>query len=267
MSTTKKQLVEEQFHDNYAKSVDLKTITINENYSLAAQENRFAKSIFGNFKNKRILDLGCGFGETAIYWAKKGAIVDAVDISQESVNIGKKLAKKFKVAKSCKFQQMASENLQFPDDNFDYVFGNGVLHHVEIEKTSKEINRVLKPGGLAVFIEPLAYNPVINVYRQIAEEVRTPTEKPLTFNEINQMKKHFTLVKHREFQFFTLLIFIWFLLSKISPNKERYWRKILKVRGRQKTVLKLLISLDNLFLKFVPPLRYLCWNTVIELQK
>lgn len=268
MNKTKKQLVEEQFHDEYALTIDPKTINIYENFSLAAQENRYARSIFTKVKGKKILDLGCGFGETAIYWAKKGAEVESVDISEESIKLAQRLAKKFKVTKNCRFQPMATENLRFPANYFDFVFGNGVLHHIDIPKSIKEVNRVLKKEGKAVFVEPLAYNPAIDVYRQIADKVRTPTERPLTFAVINKMKKYFPNVKHTEFHFFTLLMFVWFfLIDRVNPNRERYWRKILKVKGFQKSTLRFLITLDSIVLKLIPPLRYLCWNTVIELKK
>lgn len=265
---TKKQLTEEKFHDHYAAGVKLEDVDVAENFSYSAQENLFALKSFGNLRGKRILDLGCGFGETAVYWAKKGAIVEGVDISSESINLAKKLAKKYNVTKTCNFAQMTAENLKFKSSYFDFAFGNGVLHHVTLEPSAKEIWRVLKKGGHAVFVEPLAYNPVISVYRKIADEVRTPTEKPLTFKEINSLKKIFKHVEHREFELLTLSMFIWFfIVNRVSPNADRYWRKILRVRGTQKKVLKFLIKMDKYILTLVPPLRYLCWDTVITFKK
>ena len=268
MQKTKKQVAEEQFHDKYALNTKLEEINVFENFSFAAQENRYALKLFGNLMGKTILDLGCGFGETAVFWAKKGALVEAVDISSASIEIAKKLAKKHKVSKNCRFQTMVSEDLKFKKEYFDFVFGNGVLHHIDLDKSAPQISRVLKRNGQAIFVEPLAYNPIINIYRDIAQDVRTPTESPLTFSKINKLKKHFKSVNHREFELLTLLIFLWFYLaSRVNPNKERYWRKFLKTRGRLRNALKVLISADNVILKLLPPLRYLCWNTVIMAKK
>lgn len=265
---TKRQVIEEKFHDEYAQQVNVNDISIRENFSIAAQENRKAKEIFGELKGKKILDLGCGFGETAVFWALNGAAVEAVDISSKSIDVAKKLAQKNRVSKVCHFQQMAAENLKFPNNYFDFVFGNGVLHHVDIQKSSQAIKRVLKKGGKAAFVEPLSYNPVIGVYRMIADKVRTPTERPLSFQDIEKISKYFQTVKHHEFQLSTLLIFIWFfIVSQVNPNKERYWRKILQVKGNLKNILKVLISLDKIILRTFPPLKYLCWNTVIEIKK
>lgn len=268
MNKSKKQIIEEKFHDKYAKSVDFNSIDINESFSLGAQENRRAMAIFGKIKGKKILDLGCGFGETSVYFAKKGADVIAVDISNECIRIGKKLAQKYKVKKNCKFMHMLAEDLKFKNNYFDYIFGNGVLHHVDLNKAAQEVERVLKPQGTAIFIEPIPYNPVINIYRKVADKVRTPTEKPVSFKSIKSLNKYFKEVSHEEFHLFTLLIFIYFfVLARISPNDTRYWKKITQLEGTPKRVLIVLIGIDKILLKYIVPLRYFCWNTVIKLKK
>lgn len=49
-----------------------------------------------------------------------------------------------------------ANHLPFGDESFDYVFGNSVLHHfAHFENTIRDAFRVLKPGGAAVFAEPI----------------------------------------------------------------------------------------------------------------
>jgi SAM-dependent methyltransferase len=43
----------------------------------------------------------------------------------------------------------------FPDRSFDIIHGVGIVHHIGIESTFCEVNRLLRPGGIAVFHEPM----------------------------------------------------------------------------------------------------------------
>ena len=163
---------------------------------------------------------------------------------------------------------MASENLKFPDSYFDFVFGDAILHHVNIPKTLKEVRRVLKPNGIVVFIDPLSYNPVINIYRKMAKHVRTEDEKPLTFEDIEGMKSIFRRVRHEEYHLTTLSLYVWFyLVERVDPNKERYWKRFRAIDGAMELPLKIFTSIDKVLLGLIYPLRYLCWNTLVILEK
>lgn len=265
---TKRQRIEEKYHDEIVGLYNFKDFNFESNFSIAYQEFHHAKKLLGDLKGKRILDLGCGFGETAVYWALQGAKVEAIDISSKMVDFAKRLAKKYRVDNHCSIRQMTAESLRYKNNSFDYIFGDGIIHHVDINKAAREIRRVLKKEGLAMFIEPLSYNPAINIYRKLATEVRTPTEKPLKLKDISMLEKHFSDSYHREYHFFTLLIYVWFFFFKrIDPNKKRYWKLFRQLNGLANIPLFLLISLDKVFLTIFPPLRLLCWNTLIILKK
>ena len=262
--------VEKEFHDNWAKSLSLDEINFKQAFeTITATENRFALSQMLPIKGKHILDIGCGMGDTSIYFGLKGAKVDAVDISPGMISVVKKLASKYKLSRTVKAEVMVAEKLEFPDSTFDFVFGNGLLHHTNHKLTLKEVYRVLKPGGKAFFIEPLAHNFLINVYRKKASDVRTSTEKPLIYKELSNMTtEKFNNRYHKEFHFFTLLIFIWFyIVQKSDPNKERYWKKIIDDSKKIEKGFKILYSLDKVFLKGIPFLRKYCWNTVLVFEK
>lgn len=268
MKLTQRQKIEQRLHDLWAKDLYLSSdLDVADHFSLAAQENRFAAQEFGELTNKSLLDLGSGAGETAVGWALRGAYVTAVDISPKLTTIGRKLARKSGVSRRCRFFVQPAEKLNFKDSSFDFVFGSSVLHHVDINQAAKEVHRVLKPDGKAIFIDPLIWNPAIAVYRLLAKEVRTPTEKPLKFSDFKPFSQIFTHVWHREFELSTLLVFVWFYLKGVDPNRERYWKRILTIKGRGKKALKILISLDKWLLKFFPVLSYLCWNTVLVVEK
>jgi len=262
-----RQEIEREFHDEWAKSIDVNTLLVRESFEAStAIENAYALELFQSLQGKRLLDLGCGAGETSVYFALLGADVTAVDISGNMLAVANDLAKTHGV--TIKTVQSPAETLPFPDSEFDYVFGNGVLHHTNIEESIKETHRVLKTGGLAVFIEPLGYNPVIEVYRHLAHTVRTPTEKPFSFKQLDYMKGIFKSVEHREFWFSTLSVFLYmFLVQFKNPSTTRYWKEVILKAKELEWLFLPLKRLDDELLKLLPPLRMMCWNTVISLSK
>ncbi len=98
---------------------------------------------------KRVLIPGCGFGEDAIRLAKLGADVHASDLSPDLLDIAQRRAERMD-AGGIHFDVMPAEALTYPDDFFDLVFFNDILHHVDIPGAVAETRRVLKPGGRVV---------------------------------------------------------------------------------------------------------------------
>src|SRR5262249_49825994 len=111
---------------------------------------------------------------------------------------------------------------------FDCIYGNGVLHHVDLGDAVPELARVMKAEGVGCCIEPLSYNPAIAVYRRLAEAVRTPDERPLRFRDVRRFEPFFAEVSHREFWLLSLAIFgKFFLVDRAHPSRERYWKKVI----------------------------------------
>jgi len=266
-TATDRQKTEEAFHDDWAKSMDIDEILVRESFeSPTALENQYVVQQMGDISGKKILELGCGAGEGSVYFALKGAQTVATDISTGMIEVVHRVADKYGV--KVEALRMTAEKIDFPNESFDMVYGNGVLHHVDFHKAVEEAARVLKPGGKAIFIEPLSYNPIINVYRHIAKTVRTPDERPFRFKDLKEMLPYFKGGHHKEFWFFTLFIFIYFyVIERADPAKERYWKKVIKDAPRFSRMFNFLNGLDKFFLKVLPFLRYFCWNTVIVLEK
>lgn len=260
---------EDAFHDEWAKSIDPNSIDpIAQFEGPTSPEYKYAVSLLKPVKGKKVLILGCGLGEEAVYLAKKGAIVYAVDISQQMLNFTKSLARRYKVQDKIHLFHTAAENVTFADNSFDFVFACNLLHHIQLKKGLKKIYRVLKKGGASVFLEPLAYNPVINIYRTMASEVRTDGEHPITLEDLKLIQNYFPQLRHKEFHLFTLLIFVWFYVGEgVHPNKERYWKKIIYDAKKYKKVFALLHTLDVLLLRLVPLLSKYCWVIVIKATK
>lgn len=217
----------------------------------------------GNLRGRSILDIGSGLGESSVYFAMKGADVTALDLSPEMIVCSQSLAERHGV-EIRGVVSTAENQLPFPDCSFDFVYLANIIHHVQDRNSFfKEVARVLKPGGRCLAWDPMAYNPVIGVYRRIATAVRTVDEKPLTLADFRIVQKHFTKVDHREFWLTSLLIFFkYFIIDRLDPNKTRYWKRILEEKEENLGWFRKLQAIDTLLLR-VPGLNLLAWNTVI----
>lgn len=234
--------------------------------SPTAVEYQFVMQEFGVLQKKKLLEVGCGLGETAVYFAQKGAIVSAIDISGEMVRHAEKLAQQYNT--SLYVERSPAEKLNFADDYFDFVFGNGILHHSNYQQAINEVKRVLKKGGKAIFIEPLLYNPIINIYRYLAGENRTKGERALTFTVLKNIAKNFSKMRHKEFWFLTQGFFLYyFFIKRYAPGKIKYWKKIIKDGFSFGPIFTFLAKLDEILISAMPGLKKMCWNTVIILEK
>lgn len=84
---------------------------------------------FEKWKNKKVLEVGCGIGTAAINFARNGADYTGIELSEESLNITKK---RFEVydQKGTFLQGNAEELSSFlPDQKFDLIYSFGVIHH------------------------------------------------------------------------------------------------------------------------------------------
>jgi ubiquinone/menaquinone biosynthesis C-methylase UbiE len=158
--------------------------------------------------------------------------------------------------------------IDFPDHTFDIVYASNLLHHLpNPEVVLSEMHRVLKPGGKACFWDPLRHNPIINVYRRIATSVRTEDETPLDINIVDFVRSRFSSTAYDTFWIATLWIFLrFYLIEKVNPNQERYWKKIITEQSRLEKDYLRLEKLDATLKKF-PLMKRLAWNLAVVATK
>lgn len=125
---------------------------------------------------RSVLEYGCGTGSKAFELARTGAQVVGTDIS--GVGVAEATARAGREGVRADFIQMDAEQFGYGPGSFDLVCGSGILHHLDMERSLAEVRRVLKPGGMAVFYEPLGTNPIINLYRRLTPSMRTRTSIP-----------------------------------------------------------------------------------------
>jgi SAM-dependent methyltransferase len=199
-----------------------------------------------DLKDRRVLDYGCGHGMAAVVLARRGARVTAFDLSPGYLEEARARAQANGV--EIEWVQANGELLPFADRSFDRIWGNAVLHHLDITEAAPEIRRVLAPEGVAVFCEPWGENPLLNWVRRCLPypgKERTPDEQPLQRRHLGLLREVFAHVEVQGFQLLNMA------------------RRVL-TRGR---VVAGLDWCDDLLLSWVPTLQEFCRYVVITLRR
>jgi len=254
---------ESRFHDAWASATDIAAVNVRAAFEApTAVENHFILRLLGHLSGKHILDVGAGLGESSVYFALQGAQVTCTDLSPSMVETAARLARRHGVEISTVVS--AGETLDVPANAFDIAYIANTIHHVTNKPSLfGQVRRALKPGGMFVSIDPLAYNPVIEVYRRMATQVRTEDEAPLTFADAKLAASYFDNVGHREFWIASLALFLkYFAVDRVHPNQERYWKRILRETRESLRWWLPLRALDQCLTR-VPGVRRLAWNMVM----
>lgn len=229
-----------------------KQLTTNKKfYSIdRASRNFYNQWLAQRCKNKKVLDYCCGTGGTSIFLAKNGAEVTGIDISSESIKTCKEIAVKKSIDKNACFFVMDAEKTKFKDNSFDVIVCVGVLHHLDIQKAYTELARILKSDGEIICVEPLSYNPLIQLYRKLTPRLRTEWEAKHILNKKNILlaKEYFGEAKTNFFHFATI-VGVPFRNSRIFEP-----------------MLGLLEKIDSFILK-LPLIKWLAWQVVIILSE
>jgi SAM-dependent methyltransferase len=105
---------------------------------------------FNAYRDKAVLEVGCGAGVDLARFAKGGARVTGVDLAASAIELARAnfsqqgLVGEFKVADG--------EHLPFDDNTFDVVYAHGVVQYTaNPQRLVEECRRVLKPNGRAIF--------------------------------------------------------------------------------------------------------------------
>lgn len=169
---------------------------------------RPAMGMLGDVTGLSVLDYGCGHGMASIVLARRGARVTAFDLSPGYVQETQNRAHANGVADQIHAIPAAAERLPFPDASFDRIWGNAVLHHVQLPMALPEIARVLKPRGRAVFCEPWGGNPLLAFGRKwlpYPGKERSPDEQPLLPRDLAVIRRRFPNVVVRPCQLLSMV--------------------------------------------------------------
>ncbi|MGE3801765.1 MAG: class I SAM-dependent methyltransferase [Candidatus Kapaibacterium sp.] len=249
-AATQERLAREaEFHD-HSFSTNLRESEVGKFYSVARRSYEcYRNLVFRNVAGKDVLEYGCGINSDGLALAKEGAKITGIDISPVAIEESNTLAEEAGLTDQVSYHVMNAEELTFADNSFDLVCGIGILHHLDLEKGYSEVARVLRPGGVAVFHEPLGHNPLINRFRNQTPHLRTPDEHPLLRADLRQAEEYFSELHLHFFHLTSLGI--------VPLRNSPLFKPLYGVTE----------GIDRLLMTILPPLRGWAWYCVMEMRK
>ncbi len=123
---------EKAFHDQeYANEVRWQAV--DKYYSIIEGRARFWEDFLRErCHGKRVLEYGCGQGQYTPRLAEFGAHVTGIDLSETAMEKARASARAAGV--QVEFKAMDAEALDFPDQTFDLICGNAILHHLDLAR-------------------------------------------------------------------------------------------------------------------------------------
>lgn len=204
----------------------------------------------------RFLDCACGAGHLSIWLAQNDKRVWAFDFSENAIDVATESAQNSGVGEKITFSVMDARNLGYEDEYFDVVTGmDCILHLIKYPDAIKGIARVLKQGGKAVFVEPLALNPLINIMRfATIHYFKRVGEHMLTRKDLRFLEHEFGSICLDHF-------YILSTFNKLIACKRDY------VMGMRKRLCMMLDSFDVFILRIFPFLSRYASICYVELTK
>lgn len=175
-----------------------------------------------------------------------------------------KLAKAKVEYPSCCFVAGTSENLPFPSESFDSLFSVSTLQYVDAVKAIQEANRILKPGGRAVFIENLAGSPLAKVYRTLHRlrpyRSHATPKRHLALSKIPETFRAFESCNVTPFNLTTTALMPFGLIHEALTRSDFVKLEPVRAYGH-------LSRLDTRLLARFPRLSKSCWTALIQVTK
>lgn len=216
-------------------------------FALSDCDAKYERLLLEFAQDATILDYGCAQGMWALRIAPVAKAVYGIDISDVAIASANEIAAEGGVA-NAHFSAMDAHEMSFADNTFDLVFGLGIIHHLETGRALEEVARVLKPGGVAVFREPLGYNLLINLYRGFTPAARTIDEHPLKKQDFRIAGK---LFKQNHWEFYGLAT-----LASVPFQRSGIGNAIYRITS----------AVDRALLR-LPGVRWQSWSALIVLTK
>jgi SAM-dependent methyltransferase len=180
----------------------------------------YAFNLLRDIRGKTVLEYGCGDGINTILLANRGAKIISLDISPDLIEVARRRLFTNGVSRDVEFIAASAHDVPLVSGSVDVVFGIAILHHLDLELSSREVRRLLRKGGTAIFQEPVRNSKVLRSVRKLipyqAPNV-SPFERPLTDQELRDFAEGFSSFTSKPFELPTSSL-VYNLLASFPRN-------------------------------------------------
>lgn len=211
-----------------AKKVDLEGFEIDRylrTHRDTAYSLEYAFWLLGEVRGKLVVDLGCGAGQNSAVLAAMGARVIGLDLSPHLLEIARKRVR------GADFREASALETGIPPGSVDVVFGIAILHHLPLDQARDEVFRILRPGGIGIFHEPVQNSRGMAFLRKcipIQTGEISAFERPFRDRELDDFCAPFELAAQRRFRLPFVKLFK-IMLPRLTGLACRTDRLLLKI--------------------------------------
>lgn len=136
----------------------------------------------------RVIDIGCGPGETSVRLLEMGAgSVVGIDVSETEIAKGRDRAAQH----GDRLELRVADVTQAVEGTFDAIFGRSILHHLDYRGFLPRLYRDnLRPGGAMLFREPLGTGLLIRAYDRLVPAAHTDDEQSLMPDDLDWLRRN-----------------------------------------------------------------------------
>ncbi len=240
---------ERAFFDTHSAATEIRPMgrAVLERYAHPRRPHLFMKEwmfhLVKSARDKTVLELGCGEGVSSVQLAYAGCKVVGVDLSPQSIEVARARAAINGVEVEFRVGNIETDEIGY--EQYGIVWCGNILHHVvpSLEAVIRKAYDALKPGGLFVACEPVAYTAWLQAIRRLmpASNYATADEQPLRASELQVVRKQFPNTTYRYFR----------ILARIDRMTRNLWlialaaaidNLILRLRGAQQLAGHVVVS-------------------------
>jgi len=256
-------LTAKTFYDNKAVESDKRSTLIFEDQIAKHGILRcepflyFEQLLADSSDDKNILDLGCGDGENLLRLKGRFCRKIGIDFSEKAI-LRATTNSSIIGARDVTFIHGNLNKKIDIDEQFDIIYGHGILSFVDTNHLLSECRRLLAPNGRIIFIDTLHDHPIGYIGRKLKVKLGlVPDRRPMSFSQLNELASSFEEV---EITHFNLLAPLFFGLEVATSTRSPF------LNVGFKPLFKLIRKIDQLLLA-LPFLKRVSYRFCIILKE